>query len=84
MTILEHIKCARPDNTTISLKDISNWSYLNLHLQAYESVSMNDLLYLLGLELKHKCRGHIIRRLYSKYLNLKRKQDLAILLKETL
>lgn len=82
MTILNDIKKAKPDSQNLDLLTIANWTYLHIFLQSTPYITSQDLLYLLGLELKTKSRPTIIQRLYSKYLSTKRKTDLSILLKE--
>ena len=84
MTILDLIQDIKPDNPKLGLHDIANWTYLNIYLHTYDSVSENDMLYLIKLECEGKCRRHMIQRMYSKYLTIKRKNDLTLLLKEEL
>lgn len=84
MNILDLIQNVKPDNLELGLRDIANWTYLNIYLQSYTAVSENDILYLIKLEYENKRRQHMMQRLYSKYLTIKRKNDLALLLKEIL
>ena len=82
MNILKVLQKIKPDNPELGMHDISNWTYLNIYMHSYTDISENDLLYLIKLEYENKHRKHMIQRMYSKYLTIKRKNDLALLLKE--
>jgi len=78
MNILQDILQARPTNRSIDLDTISNWSYLHIFLSS-TTLTCEDLLFLLKLEIGNRNRKYLKQRIYGRYLSTKRKQDIKLL-----